>query len=367
LVNRTTSFTLLLILFASLAFSSLLTSEMAHAQDDSRNTSPMEQLLTARVPVSSQTTGERNRALKDGFAEVLIRVSGHSDVLQRSAIRSELSRANDYVIQYGYTSEQEQTLLQVSFNEERVIQLLRDTGVSVWSARRPEIMVWIAAQDNSGSRAAIELIARDTGHDIVDALATQAKIRGLSLSFPLLDLTDRLAISASDVWGRFEQPVVTATQRYSANGMVMVRLTENDGVPVAEWSLVLGSLRTSGVVQQTNFADLGAALANDLVEQVASEYAVSFSGSEQQEVTLRLLNARQLEQVIAAEELLSHLSPVVRVTMTRYHQGTAEFSLLIVGDKARVAQSLELERRLQRIEDPWSRSIGGLLEYRWLR
>ncbi len=330
---------------------------------DTRDMSAMQLLLTTNVLVSSQTNNERMRALREGFAEVLVRVSGHASVLNNDRIRAELPRANDYVIQYGYTSLNGQASLQVSFNEERVIRLLRDAGVAVWSAHRPQVMVWIAAQGNSG----IELLSRDSGHSMVDSLTNQGRVRGLNFSYPLLDLTDRLAITNSDIWGRFEQPVAEATQRYLADGMVMVRLAEDDGTHVAEWSLVVGSFRSAGVVEQVDIERLGIMLADDIVEQIANDYAVSFADTEEHVITLRLLNAQQLEQVVAAEQLLSNLSPVVRVTMSRYHQGTAEFSLVIVGNKARVAQSLELERRLQRIEDPWSRTVADVLEYRWLR
>jgi len=332
-------------------------------RDSSQDINAMQRLLTAEVPVNSQASRERTRALQTAFSEVLVRVSGHASVLQTSTISSELSRAGDYVIQFSYLSHQGQTLLQATFNEERVVRLLRDSEATVWSARRPQIMVWIAAQGNTG----IELLGRDSNHAIVDSLMQQARVRGLELSSPLLDLTDRLGLSASDVWGRFESPVLAATQRYSANGMVMVRLLEGEATAIAEWSLVLGNLRTHGVIEQSDLQQLGVMLANDIVEDVANAYAVSFANSEQSEITLRLLNAHNLEHLLAAEQLLSRLSPVMRVTMTRYQQGTAEFKLLVVGNKGRVAQSLELERRLQRIEDPWSRTVSNVLEYRWLR
>lgn len=332
-------------------------------RDNSQDINAMQRLLTAEVPVNSQASRERTRALQTAFAEVLVRVSGHASVLQAEAIRTELARASDYVIQFSYTSHQGQTLLQATFNEERIVRLLREAGATVWSARRPQIMVWIAAPSPTG----VELLGRDSNHAIVEALMQQARVRGLELSSPLLDLTDRLALHPSDVWGRFEGPVLAATQRYSANGIVMVRLLEESSTAVAEWSLVLGDLSTHGVIEQSDLNQLGVSLANHIVEDVAEAYAVSFADTEQSEITLRLLNAHNLEHILAAEQLLSRLSPVMRVTMTRYQQGTAEFKLLVVGNKGRVAQSLELERRLQRIEDPWSRTVSNVLEYRWLR
>ncbi|MCO4320478.1 DUF2066 domain-containing protein [Aliidiomarina quisquiliarum] len=364
-MSRTTSVILLVPVLVILWLGAVITGQQsAHARDSSRAAYAMQRLLTAEVPVGSQSNNERIRAVRAAFAEVLVRVSGHASVLQISPVRSELARANDYVIQFSYTSQQGQTFLQVTFNEERIVALLRDSGASVWSARRPQIMVWLAGQGLNG----IELIGRDSGHAIVAPIMQQAQLRGLDLSYPLLDLTDRLALNGSDVWGRFEQPVTAATQRYGANGIVMVRLLEAEHTdPVAEWSLVIGNLSTQGFTQHADITQLGMQLANDIVEAVASAYAVSFAETEQAEVFLRLLNAHNLEHVLAAEQLLGRLSPVKRIIMTRYHQGTAEFSLVVVGNKERLAHSLELERRLQRIEDPWSRTESTVLEYRWLR
>lgn len=367
-MSKTTSVILLVPVLVVLWLGAVVTGQQqVHAREvreNSGNLNAMQRLLTAEVPVSSQSNNERTRALRAAFAEVLVRVSGHARVLQGNAVSDELARANDYVIQFSYTTQQGQTFLQATFNEERIVRLLRDSGASVWSALRPQLMVWLAAQGPNG----IELVGRDSGHAIVAPIIQQAQLRGLELSYPLLDLTDRLALTGSDVWGRFEQPVAAATQRYSANGVVMVRLlAEENNNATAEWSLVVGNLRTQGFTEHTDIAQLGTKLANDIVEAVASAYAVSFAETEQAEVTLRLLNAHNLEHVLAAEQLLGRLSPVKRITMTRYHQGTAEFNLLVVGSKERLAHSLELERQLQRIEDPWSRTVSTVLEYRWLR
>lgn len=366
-MSRTTSVILLVPVLVILWLGAVVTGQQqVHARevrDNSGNLNAMQRLLTAEVPVSSQSNNDRNRALQTALAEVLVRVSGHASVLQGNAVSSELARANDYVIQFSYATQQGQTFLQVTFNEERIVRLLRDAGASVWSARRPQLMVWLAAQGPNG----IELVGRDSGHAIVAPIVQQARLRGLELSYPLLDLTDRLALTGSDVWGRFEHPVAAATQRYSANGIVMVRLLEEQSGASAEWTIVIGDLTTQGFTEHADITQLGTKLADDIVEAVASAYAVSFADTEQAEVTLRLLNAHDLEHVLAAEQLLGRLSPVKQITMTRYHQGTAEFSLLVVGNKERLAHSLELERRLQRIEDPWSRTVSTVLEYRWLR
>ncbi|RUO44327.1 hypothetical protein CWE15_03915 [Aliidiomarina taiwanensis] len=326
----------------------------------------MQQLLTARVEVNSQTRAERLRAAQLGFNEVLVRLAGHADVVSFEQVQSERRNASDYVIQYSYIREQGKTFLSATYNEERMLQLLRQVGSSVWSAQRPTVMLWLAEPSETGARGNTQLIARDSGHELLAGITEQASIRGLPVTFPLLDLTDLLAVSPSDVWGRFEGPVVAATERYAASGTAIARIQPTEQGYRAEWRLVVGGLHTTGSVAHADLHQLGVLFADALTEQVAAEYAVSFSNSEQTDVRLRLVNAGSLEKVIAAEALLESLGPVVKVAMARYHQGTVEFQLRVVGNKARVEQALELESRLQQIQDPWSRTQNDVLEYRWL-
>ncbi|WP_198683881.1 DUF2066 domain-containing protein [Aliidiomarina celeris] len=355
------------------------------AQENSERESAMARLLQANVPVESQARSERDRATRAGFAEVLVRLSGHTETLEREGVAGALRNANDYVIQFSYRSEQGQRYLQVSFNEERTLGLLQQAQASIWSARRPELMVWIAQATNSG----LEFVGQDTDPEFVAALSEQGTKRGLVLNTPLLDLTDRMVLSANDVWGRFEAPVLEANRRYPANGAVMVRLipsvtatplveegmlqTESMAVEAspmpsrAEWTVVIGEFRSSGEVSAPTESELAVALANQITEQVAREYAVSFAQSANQYVDIRILNVDSLQKVVAVEQLLQDLGPVLKVTMVRYHQGTSEFSLYVAGGAERVAQALELERRLQRIQDPWSMRETDILEYRWLR
>jgi len=179
--------------FFALAF--CLASLPSLAQENSERESPMARLLQANVPVESQARSERDRATRAGFAEVLVRLSGHTETLEREGVAGALRNANDYVIQFSYRSEQGQRYLQVSFNEERTLGLLQQAQASIWSARRPELMVWIAQATNSG----LEFVGQDTDPEFVAALSEQGTKRGLVLNTPLLDLTDRMVLSANDV------------------------------------------------------------------------------------------------------------------------------------------------------------------------
>lgn len=320
-------------------------------------------LYEIRLPVQTQTRDDRQNALHEGFSMVLIKVAGHREVVDIPAVRSELGRHTNYLVQYNYVTEDGQLMLRAQFDQRRIEELLRRANATYWSARRPNLMFWIAQDSPRG----IQLASRDSDSELVPAIRTQARSRGLPVSFPLLDLTDRMLVSPSDVWGRFDEPILDATRRYPANGIVVVRIQQQDANVRGQWSLVVGNTRRSGQAEAADLQALASSIVNEVTERVASEYAVTFSNAERGNFRVRVTNLMDLERLFEVERLLGRLGSVERVTLTRYHQGSAEFNLLLIGDMGRAMQALELDNRMERVVDPWSTEASPVLEYKWLR
>ena len=326
------------------------------------NVSEVGDLYEIRLPVQTQTRDHRQEALYEGFSLVLIKVAGHRQVVEIPAVRSELNRHTNYLVQYNYVTEDGQLMLRAQFDERRVEELLRRANATYWSARRPNLMFWIAQDSPRG----IQLAARDSDSELIPAIRTQARTRGLPVSFPLLDLTDRMLVAPSDVWGRFDEPIMDATRRYPANGIVVVRIQQQDTNVRGQWSLVVGNTRRSGQAEAADLQALASAIVNEVTERVASEYAVTFSNAERGDFRVRVTNLMDLERLFEVERLLGRLGSVERVTLTRYHQGSAEFNLLLIGDMGRAMQALELDNRMERVVDPWGTEASPVLEYKWL-
>ncbi|WP_165831910.1 DUF2066 domain-containing protein [Aliidiomarina sp. B3213] len=323
----------------------------------------LSQLMQVSVPVEDQTRAQRFVAYEEGMKTVIVRASGQSSTLNNPAVSRAFSSAVDYMVTYGYEREEGQLYLQITYSEERIVGLLRQAGAPVWRARRPELMLWIVETQPAG----LQLLARDESHWLLDSLLEQSAHRGLPVNMPLLDLNDRMAITPNDVWGRFKEPVLEASSRYPTNGVVMVRLSEGVGVWRAEWTIVIQDFERSGQVDAVNQQSLGAALANQLTEAVARQYAVNYSAADTGYTYLRMTGLNSIQQIAEAEALLRSLGPIVHVTMTRFYSGTAEFELAVVGDASRVESALALERAVEVIDDPWNQVESMFLEYRWLR
>lgn len=159
---------------------------------------PTGDLYAAVVPVTEQSNAELKRGAGLGLREVLVRVSGHGDVVRSAALTDALGDAGRYLDQYRYERNPSTEpgaaplLLQLRFAPNSVTQLLRGAGLPVWSGSRPALQLWLAmAAEENGRRLLV-----DERSPLVPALRAQAWRRGLVLRFP----ADTRVLPVDEVW-----------------------------------------------------------------------------------------------------------------------------------------------------------------------
>lgn len=355
-------------------------------------------LLRAETAVANQTRAERQRELPNLFRQVLVRASGTTQVLENSIIRNEISSFNDYLLQFGYQGSGDTMLLQASFDERRIRELLQRAGFPVWTGDRPQLLLWVA--ESSADRG-VRLVGRAEERPFLDGLYSEARLRGIRMLMPLMDLEDQMAIGARDVWGRFQREVMNASARYPVAGVVSARMytaasggiesvdtsAENEPEPtlvdpqdtglVLETTIIIGDME---FIEYVTAAD-EEALARNFVNQITDRVAALFIGQTDDGtdvIAVRFSGFNDIGQLLAAEQMLQQQGQVYRVHLASYQRGVAEFSVQVNGGAAWLAQALEFERRVQRIaandllinidnsndDDSQSTSV---LEYRWLR
>ena len=133
----------------------------------------VKRMYEVNLPVLSQDKKIQRAAFEQAFIEVLVRVSGNSEVVTELNIKS----ASKYVQQYRYlpipvdkssaapvmlAMSQPRHLLWVQFNKGLIQKLLRETALPVWGQQRPNMLVWMAVRDGR-SRYAACCGARSTG------------------------------------------------------------------------------------------------------------------------------------------------------------------------------------------------------------
>lgn len=182
--------------------------------------------FTASVPVKAQSASERERAAAVGLREVMVRMSGVTQLDEYPDLAEALNNASRAIEQFHYAqvkapdgATQEHVVM--TFSSSAVEAALRRAGLPYWPVNRPSTLVWLVEDDVAEGKNLIN----DTSGPVVQGLLDAAQKRGLPLRFPLLDLEDQLAISAEEVWNLNEEAILNASSRYGADTVLLGRYT----------------------------------------------------------------------------------------------------------------------------------------------
>ncbi len=191
---------------------------------------PQGSFYGAAIAVESQSSRERARAAKEGFMEVMLRISGTEEALLNEVVQSHATKALRYIEQYQYKPITDESLLEqglrlsamMKFSPAIIEKVLAEAQLPFWS-NRPKTLVWLAVDDPVEGRM---LVNNQNGGDIIASLEEAAGRRGLPLTYPLLDLDDRLAMPVDNVWEINEEAILAASERYDADVILVGRYSK---------------------------------------------------------------------------------------------------------------------------------------------
>lgn len=224
-----------------------------------------------RLPVSGAqlTDAQRSEALDD----MLIRYSGLRELPASPVLQSAQQQAGRYIAQTQTRNENGEKTADVSFDPAAVQHLAQTLGLPVWNHDRPAIMLWLV--DNRGNNSAGERrIMLDQEYSAArEQLRQVAMERGIPLLLPLGDLEDNMAVSASDVYGNFINPIAAASLRYQPDAVLVASLN-NDSLTWHLYDAAPDKLQTS-LPQSQEYTLPGAPdqTVGEMLEQVADYYA----------------------------------------------------------------------------------------------
>lgn len=325
----------------------------------------VENLYSAKVVVGSQSAADRNQALKKALAVVILKVGGKK--IEHPLVSQAIKNYNQYVNQYQYTRSSKLTYLDVSFNEEKINNLFKASDLAIWGRLRPQVMVWVV-EENGLAR---NLLSATSNSAIPVAIDAFSQLRGLPLIMPIMDLTDLSALTVTDVWGRFSQPVAQASKRYFAESIVVVRISNNSLVMqeetdncqplcqtqplVLDWSLMADAQNEHSQVFSEQYQGedalemLNRAL-SDITDVIYQQYALSTSNSN--ELLIDVANISSLPELIAVSEFLGELSAVESVQLVSAQGSNRRFKLSLIGSQQALLASLKLSEELNQYIDP---------------
>lgn len=319
----------------------------------------VEDLYEVEVPVKDQGVDERYSAMRTGFNELLLRLSGSQALAQFQGLDKILARAPSLVQQYQYkqlVTDTEQgsrfnpeVVLWIRFDDKAVRKWLEDNQLPIWGSTRPQTLLWLAIQQGRER----ELLGSDQGSALSMAMQAQAHRRGIPLLLPIMDLEDRRNIRISDVWGGFSEPVMQASRRYAPDNVMIAKIYEQSpGKWESSWTLVQGSDIQRWTYSGNDMKQAMAAGMDGAGDILAARYAFHSNTQSQTVVQLNISNIDSLQAYATVDLYMSNLPLVASYRVVRVEAGRVLYTLQVRGDLESLQQVLSLENKLQATEPP---------------
>jgi uncharacterized protein len=346
-MKNSTIFTLLFILCSSPLFAA---DTMGLYQDE--------------VVVTDQGEQARADGLQQAMGEVLLKVSGTSQVLEDEWLLTAMSTAGQFVQQYRYRSEaippeeqqadengqvlRERLYLSARFDANSIDELLRQHGYTIWGETRPVTLVWLGVEQG-GHRVLVG--ANDTGlvRELIDKEAAR---RALPIKLPLLDLTDQSALSMADIWGDFLDSIQSASLRYRPQAILVGRLYPVSGDQWGvRWTLTYQGEVFRWLQQSSEVAPLIAEGIGNTAEQLVQRFAESFvTGSD--EILLEISGVQGLSAYGKVMDYLAGLPGVQEVKVNKMMPTSLSIRIRTEGGSDAVLQTIALSDVLEAVSPP---------------
>jgi hypothetical protein len=291
----------------------------------------------------------RSAATREAMAQLLVRITGDRNAPFDPELDALVQDPSRFLNSYGLDR---QGRAQVGFNASLVNRTLTSLGRPVWGPERPLTILWVAVDNGFGERALLgadPVATSELGIELtpeMQMLLTEVRTellaaadeRGLPVVLPLLDLEDMTAVTFTDVWGGFDEPVLTASQRYRADAVLIGRVRPGELGTEVQWLLLQDGRRDA----------LAGVTVRDGLDAAADRYAAELSvGGESTTAQIAVQGVATPADYARVVSYLESLSVLQAVDVESYEQGVLSLRVAARGDSG------VLERLL---------SIGGVLQ-----
>jgi len=315
----------------------------------------METLYEVSVKVADNKT--ENELIKEGFAYVLVKVSGDSGVLTSPAYSSLVAKAQSALSQFRYdyitpsndaSAEQKEKWFWVRFNPKIIDALLNDANIPIWGSARPKILIWFS-QEIEGLRY---LQDQYDAPEVYNALKNQADRRGISLMYPFLDLQDRSNISIKDIWNNFNDAILLASKRYQAQSILTSRVFQDaEGTWVTQWSLLMLGNTQSWEIRDSHLTRALASGIDELTDKLADQFAQTDQQSTQAGVFVQISNISDFKDFQRLDDYFRHLSTVKSLSLVKLEHDKIIYKINHLGTVNSFVQEIGLGDFLSPIEN----------------
>jgi len=285
-------------------------------------------LFEVKMPVLDESKDIRRAALDDGLAEVLIRISGDSHILEKVTIpeASSYVKRFKYLVQAAATKEDEPSkLLWVRYNATRVFDFLRQQSIPIWGDRRTQAVIWLAVRDG-GQR----YILKNKDQSLIKLKVNAAlNRRGIPVIWPENDARDQQTVYFPDIWASFTDPLKQASKRYSPGPVIVANMGWDGQLWKGDWSLVMGDDVSKWSLKGAEYESLIAKAADLMADVMGQKFALMETSdvSQLKMLAVEIDQVKNVEDYRRVEKYLLSLSAVQSVQLSQIDAERISFDL----------------------------------------
>ena len=293
-------------------------------------------LDTVSIAVEDRSEAAQQQALKEGLDQVLVRLAGKKAVLDMPVAPAAAEQLDRWVTRYDYQGDD----LVARYDVQGLMEFMAGQGAPVWGLPRPRLLVWLVDQGAGKG----EMVNAD--HPLYAPVQEEAARRGLNLTFPQWDATDRRALTVADVRGRFDSQLLEASRRYP-HEMIVSAVLYRGGDASVSWRVLQDQKNLEqGREQSGDASQAVTALVDAVADSLADRFAVTGAVTEQR--TLLVVNqVASLADWKALRDYLSGLSGMRRVSLVQVSGDSVTYGLDFAASDEQLRSLLGLSGQLR--------------------
>lgn len=309
-------------------------------------------LYDAKVLVSDQSQAARQAGARLGLLEVLQKASGFPVPEDRGVINKALTISDQYLYQFSYatvnTNEVPNALpgslwLAMQFEEKSIQNLIKKGKLPRWGANRPSVLVWMAVDDGVERMVMSDSI----DHAGQQALKSGAEKRGLPIVLPLNDLDDSMALPVEQLWGMFDEPIVTASKRYGAESVLASRIYKTqDKKWKGQWSFYFKGVEQNFIFETNSLEQQVLEGLTASAQVLANSFALKPSNHDANSLSIQVSAVNSLSDYAKLTQYLQKMAITKQVAVRKVNKDRLYMRLELNGTVKQLKQTLALDRKL---------------------
>jgi len=324
-------------------------------------------IYQVEILVKEQSDNARWKASLEGLKLVLVRRSGSQKILISKETSNAYKKVTSYLQKFEYSRVTEVTddykyTISLYFEPRLIDDLIKQANQPLWDNNRPVSILWLAHEEIGQDSSLIRrIITENEGEIIINDLITKnSNRRGVPVILPLMDLEDSLLVSQSDVWGRFPEAIIEASNRYSVDSIVIGKIYQRNELWFGQFTYFNQTKNISFEFQSDNVEVIYKQMFDDLAEILCEQYCVTQTVNAGHELLLEVANITNFETFQKIKNYLFDLSAVRQVDVVNIHQDKVLLRLSLLSNEKAVIESLRLNRRLKFIEKPTKNPVDSM-------